>query len=80
MNRFLNGLWVVSMNRKIATFDRDEFIERLRRRASNFLLLENSRKMKERYIYIYSPRRNLIPIDQDRARFSNFHRSRVTHS
>lgn len=52
MNRFLNGLWVVSMNRKIATFDRDEFIEPLRRRASNFLLLENSRKMKERYIYI----------------------------
>lgn len=68
MDRFLNGLWVVSMNRKIATFDRDEFIEPLRERGSlsNFLLLENCRKTKEKEIYIY-PRRNLIPIDQDRA-------------
>lgn len=43
MDRFLNGLWVVSMNQKIATFDRDEFIEPLRERGSlsNFLLLEN---------------------------------------
>lgn len=60
MDRFLNGLWVVSMNQKIATFDRDEFIEPLRERGSlsNFLLLENCRKTKEKEIYISKTKPN----------------------